>query len=455
MKKILPLFLLFPFFAQAQWESIGTEIIPDFHRVWSIKMAPDYSIWAFSTFDGFPQPAGEVPVAHRKTYDGTEWTSTPMPDSEMAIGADIEPLDSMTAYAATFFSGLFQTTDGGANWEKIDNYPFNPFFVHFFDENNGWVGGADTTFNAFFVSSFTTDGGTTWSHTGSGSIGQAPGTSIPELDSTEITGISYSANSSYDVVGDTIFMGRSTGTFWKSIDRGKNWERVATPLADLELRCTNIAMKNTQEFLIASDFPFDANSPQPDPIAMITRDGGQTWVETFMDVTTAASHYIPGTDGIFIVSGHQTFGAGGQGTAITYDYGESWETIDNTRIIASDFVDHEHGVATCCDIWADTQGQIYKWNLEVPTSIFEKSISENIDLSPNPTSGIFNFYFPENISVEKLDIELYSHDGKLLRKSAAPFSKNIEMDISEFSAGLYFLKIWTGNEFYTGKIAKN
>jgi len=54
-----------------------------------------------------------------------------MPNSEMAIGADIEPLDSMNAYAAAFFSGLFKTTDGGVNWEKVDSYPFDPFFVHF------------------------------------------------------------------------------------------------------------------------------------------------------------------------------------------------------------------------------------------------------------------------------------------------------------------------------------
>ncbi len=454
MKKLLLPILFFPLILQAQWESIGTEILPQFHRVWSIKMAPDYSVWVFSTYDAFPTPAGEVPVVHRLADGSTEWKSTPMPNSEMALGVDIEPLDSMTAYAAVFSSGLFKTTDGSATWQEIDSYPFNPIFVHFFDENQGWVGGADTTANAFFVSSFTTDGGASWSHTGSDSIGQAPGTSIPELDSTELTGIAYSANSSYDVVGDTIMMGRSSGTYWLSTDRGKNWERISTPLVDMELRCTNIAMKNTQEFLIGSDFPFNPNLPQPEPIVMVTRDGGQTWNEAFPGVTTAASHYIPNTDGTFVTSGHQTFGAGGQGTVITYDFGETWEIIDGTRIIAMDFVDHEHGVATCCNIWSDTQGQIYKWNLEVPTPTDENVFSQNIEMSPNPTSGYFNFYFPKNISAEKINLEIVSNNGSILKKSSLPYSDKIEMDISDFPSGFYFLKAWVGNQFFTKKIIK-
>lgn len=454
MKKILLPILFFPFFLHAQWETIGTDILPQFHRVWSIKMAPDYSVWVFSTYDGFPLPAGEFPTVHRKTAEGSEWTSTSMPDSEMAIGTDIEPLDSMTAYAAVFPSGLFKTTDGSATWQKIDTYPFNPVFVHFFDENNGWVGGADTTSNSFFVSSFTTDGGTSWSHTGSGPIGQAPGTSLPELDPTEVTGISYSANSSYDVVGDTIMMGRSSGTYWLSTDRGKNWERISTPLADMELRCTNIAMKNTQEFLLASDFPITPNAPQPNPIVMITKDGGQTWNQAFPGVTTAASHHIPGTDGVFVVSGHQTFGAGGQGTTITYDYGETWQVIDNTRIIAMDFVDHEHGVATCCNIWNDTQGKIYKWNFDLPTPAGEKLFIQNIEISPNPTSGYFTIYFPKNISAEKINLEIISNNGNILKKSSLPYFSKIEMDISDFPSGIYFLKAWVGGEFFIEKIIK-
>lgn len=439
----------------AQWESIGLEVLPSFHRVWSIKMASDYSVWVFSTYDAFPLPVGEAPVVHRLADGSNEWISSRIPDSEMTIGSDIEPLDSMTAYAAAFFSGLIKTTDGSATWQKIDSYPFNPFFVHFFDEDNGWVAGADTTTNAFFVSSFTTDGGATWSHTGSAPIGQAPGTSIPQLDPTEGVGIAYSANSSYDVVGDTIIMGRSSGAYWMSIDRGKNWERINSPLADMGLQCTNVAMKNHQEFLIAGNITING-SQEVAAVSFITQDGGATWMEGSPIVTPAAAHYIPGTDGIYIIAGHRAFGGeGAQGTAITYDYGESWEYIDDTRLIAMDFVDAEHGVATCCNIWADTQGQIYKWNLEVPTPVFEKPLSQHISLSPNPTSGPFELSFSEKPTSGKISVQIITYDGRIVKNITVPYSPKISLDISDLPAGLFFLKIGGGREVVTKKIIKN
>ena len=127
--KALPFILLFSiqFFyinLSAQWESMGDDIIPPGERVWSIKMAPDYSIWAVSTHDG--SPAGQMPKVHRSADGGENWINAGISEAWSSRVWDISPLDSMNAFIAADNKGIHQTTDGGQNWNKVESGSRHP-----------------------------------------------------------------------------------------------------------------------------------------------------------------------------------------------------------------------------------------------------------------------------------------------------------------------------------------
>ena len=67
-----------------------------------------------------------------------------------------------------------------------------------------------------------------------------------------------------------------------------------------------------------------------------------------------------------------------------------------------------------------------------------------LDIYPNPSSGIFNLYF-ENFNIENLDINVVDISGKLVLDRIYSFSKDspktISLDLSNLSQGMYLLKI--------------
>lgn len=74
---------------------------------------------------------------------------------------------------------------------------------------------------------------------------------------------------------------------------------------------------------------------------------------------------------------------------------------------------------------------------------------ENISIYPNPTNGIFTLN-TKNIQIES--IEIFDVSGKLIQKNMTNF-KNV--NISNASAGIYFVKINSNEKSITKKIIKN
>lgn len=444
--RILPftIILLFAFSIPsiAQWETLATNQFPTNHRVWDIQYVDASTIWAFSSYDAFPPPAVQLPFVHRSTDGGATWQRYPIAGQGGIQARDISPVDSLTAYVALPNSGLYRTQNGGADWEEITvSSDFSTFFfVHFFNENEGWVFGRKA--NQHPVSATTTDGGATWTV-----IDEAD---MPPYLSNEYYGAGYATNDSYAVVDDVVVISASLGYYWQSTDKGQSWERVSNPMSDQELWMTGIAMKD--EFTIMLVAEGNASSVLP-TVTYTTSDGGATWHSGSPGVTPGTVCYVPGTDGTFIICGHNSFiPANKFGTALSYDFGQAWSYIDNTRLVSMDFLDDETGIAGLGKITAwGSQGEVYKWDGGSLISSAREAIAGEIGLWPNPATDFLYLQLPENIA-HPVEVSLFDPNGK--RMSTQVLSSGQALELKGLAAGMYWLKAVVEGRVFTGRFSK-
>lgn len=456
MKKTFSSVLIFSFLfvyvsSFAQWDLQTDGLIPLNHRIYSLKIAPDNSIWAISTFDASPPAASASIKIHRSTDEGITWTSHELPESGETYGWDISPVDSLIAYAALSpIGGLLKTTDGGATWTPLESYPTTPLCVHFFNENEGWV--FDRVDNDWETMSVTTDGGITWTHIGGQNWEQPAGTSLPSEDTNEqLLTPFYATTSNYAVAGSTIILGTWEGRYYISHDKGYNWTRHDSPWMDMGLMVGNVTIKDSTTFMFSTDISHDFNFAIVQTLA--TTDGGNTWTHGSPNIRAAATRYIPGSNDIFIISGHSDFGLDDtEGTAITYDYGETWKKVDDNRLLVMDFNSYNNGYAACCNgQWASATGGIYKWNPDFISSIQVAEKMQNLRLSPNPASDFINILLSEN-QQKVLEVSLIDAQGKLIRQLS--LVNNFSIPIKDLPNGMYYLKAVADGKVYLGKFTK-
>lgn len=437
----------------AQWQSLGSEIIPQDHRIWSIKIAPDQSIWALSTYDSFP-PINHVPVLHKSTNEGLSWSSHPISIAESKIGWDIAPIDSLNAFAAFGNAGLYKTTDGGQTWEAVQSFQLYSQAVHFFNNEEGVVIGLDA-FN-YLVIGFTRNGGKTWRPLGGAFHHQGIHSSLPfRIPGERLPAITFSVNSAYDYHDKSMIIGTSEGGIWATTDRGHNWIRKTTPLSDLGLAVSNVAMKDEYTFLVAGDIKTD-DRVGVETVSFVTEDGGESWIRGTPGVTAAASHYIPGTPGTFIIVGHNDFGWGDEGTAISHDFGNSWQIIDGTSLIALDFSSGGLGVGACCNnSWPTANGQIMKWEPTVISSIKGRPFRNDVRVSPNPVHDKLLIETENSFEGLNLDLYIISTNGQILLKEKIPNESSYSLDTSFLPSGVYTVRLQGAKGWAIQKIIKD
>lgn len=86
-----------------------------------------------------------------------------------------------------------------------------------------------------------------------------------------------------------------------------------------------------------------------------------------------------------------------------------------------------------------------------PFSGLEEASNEPINVTPNPSNGIFNLHFGKSLNNAKLSI--ISIDGKEIFNAEVNGS-NQSVDLSASPAGIYLLKINTGTTIETKKLVK-
>jgi hypothetical protein len=88
------------------------------------------------------------------------------------------------------------------------------------------------------------------------------------------------------------------------------------------------------------------------------------------------------------------------------------------------------------------------------TAVRKNTLSRNITLFPNPTSGRFTVQLPDSrIASESVSIEIMNITGQKLISARLSKEKS-DFDISDLPKGLYFAKISDGNKVSIIKIVK-
>lgn len=366
-------YTLFPLSVFGQWHPVSEGVFDFWQRMNSIKLGQDHSVWIIVSHESeLPKP--QYPTVFRSLDSGKTWSRSvvQVAISEDFASWDIAPVDSTTAYIAASSAGMFITIDGGRSWNKVESYPLPCLFVHFFNESDGWAFSGRIRMTLWdeqlpFVQSVTADGGKTWMHIGGNEWIQPQGTSLPQRDTTELAGSWHSMNSGYDCNEQSIIIGMNHGTYWLSNDRGYNWERSYTPLADSGLVVTMVAMKDSNMFIVAGNFvdeyfsKISSRLPIHDLVSFGTMDGGVTWVKGSPEVGGASLEYIPGTVGAFVIAGRDNRW-GGQGSAITTDLGSTWVRNDSFPIVSMAFADSSNGYGGYGNYGLPgLTGQIYRW----------------------------------------------------------------------------------------------
>ncbi len=443
--RLIPIILLLGLswqFSFAQWETIATGVFPSNHRIWSIKMVDNSTIWAISGYDGFPPPISESPVIYRSVDGGATWQTSVVVNTGGKYGWDVAAINSTTAFAALDYKGFYRTQDGGATWERFaisDSIPI-AYIVHFFNEAEGFFFG--TKLNNHTTVGVTKDGGATWSI--------VPAAKLPAYKPSDcFVCYNYATNSAYSEAGNMAVIAATNGSYWLSRDKGSHWERVETPFAEEGHPIVSIAIKDSATVMIATNqiLPNTLVTPH----VLTTTDNWQTWVESSPYVTPAALRYVPGSDSIFVMVAHSEFG-GTRGTSITYDLGKTWRYLDNTRLIALDFLDKNNAMAGLGAIepWGSS-GEVYRWNLAFASPAKEQLEPNQLRLSPNPAARFLRIELPETTNTD-FELQAFDAQGKLLEQ--LPFIEKQVVDVQGLSPGVYTLKSVVGHQIYTGKFVK-
>lgn len=432
--------LLLPGAGAAQWELLKSNIIPVSHRAWSLKIAEDNSMWVLSTYDAFPPPAWATPKVHHSNDGGNSWTTADIDFGGGLYGNDIAPIDGQTAFLAlNVLGGLSKTTEGGQSWETVASYPYRPFAVHFFDENDGCVLGMDSS--SSLIISVTADGGSAWTHIGGANWAEPAGTSLPPQNPPPAPAETFSVRSLYDYAGQSIAFGNKDGSLWISHDKGYNWERITTPLGNLNLVASNVTIKDDSTYMVVSDTEAGTYNSVP-TVSFATTDGGQTWIEGSPGVTAGATQYIPGTEGSFVVAGHNNFGSGPFGSALTTNFGETWEYAGSERILAMDFNSSGVGIGACCNNgWLTAKGQIFLWGLINSTRENPALIGQPFDVFPNPAGEQLQVSFAASLLQGSLQLQILRPDGSVFQTYAGIRDAALTIPLEGLAPGIYFARV--------------
>ncbi|MEA2042272.1 MAG: T9SS type A sorting domain-containing protein, partial [Bacteroidota bacterium] len=202
---------------------------------------------------------------------------------------------------------------------------------------------------------------------------------------------------------------------------------LITPLIDLGTEDCELQF-NLGLTDIGNSNPPEAQGEDNKFAVIISPDGGETWsslntLQMWDNTTTPSFYDIPNT-GETISLDLSSY----SGTIMLAFYGES--TINYSNEFSDLFVD---------DI-----------NIAQTVNIDEHKVSENINIYPNPTTGIIYFDF---LNSEIKKISILDITGKvIIEKSVNSQTDNI--NFSNYANGLYLIKLQTDKESFTTKIIK-
>lgn len=303
-------------------------------------------------------------------------------------------------------SQVYRSTNNGNNWTSTG---FNVLYDHFvtFAIAGSLIYAGDDQSGDVSVSS---DNGATWNSVSSGFSG--------------VTHI-------YTLVlkGTFLFAGTDNGIFKNTVGQN-NWTSVSTGL-------TNMYVKS----LCVSGTDLYAGT-QGGGIFKSTNDGAQwndfnTGIPLFSNITC------------FAVTGTNVYAGTDNGIYNTSNGGSLWTSV-NTGLIDTSIT----ALAISANyMWAGTTSQgVWKRQLsQIITGVDVSQQERSFSVTPNPATTAITIEMPnENIQTEN-QIFIYNLVGNLVWQKKT-FDAVSRINVSDFSKGIYFVKVDNGNEIHTEKI---
>ena len=392
--------------------------------------------------------------------------------------------------------GLFSTSDDGNTWKHIGitDYPVSVIEV---SGNNIIAGTNDITGNSARIPLFkTTEADSTWSFNIGGFAGknitslksngatmylfdnEGPGSSLVYRSTNNgnnwtSTGynVLYSNFVTFAIAGSLLYAG---GSIYQglvvqvSADNGSTWNPVnggsisANNVYALALKGTllfaatdNGIYKNT---VGSNSWTAVSNGLTNLIIKSIYISGTTIYAGTqgggIFKSTNDGAHWTEANSGIplytnitcFTSSGINIFAGSDHGVFSKTSMDSIWTSIDSGLIDTSVTV----LTASTNYLWAGTSSQgVWRRQLtQIITGITEVSETSSFSIFPNPASDNINIETDQNVSIEILNME-----GQII-KSIKQNKNNMSIDISDYSRGMYLIKVKTDKGILIKKFVK-
>lgn len=293
----------------------------------------------------------------------------------------------------TYGGHVYKTTDGGSTWDILNNgndiIDEGISSICFLDGNIGFISGG---FNQKKVMK-TTNGGSSWTQVSNQAFGN-----IQFVNS---------------LVGYANRIGNYYGAMYKTIDGGNTWNQLIEVAGD-GIKSFHFVDENNGYFVGDNSLFYK------------TTNGGTSWTQISVPYGyyTLTKFYTPNIGYIVNENGeiYKTINSGINWSSVTTQYRlNSLELVNNYIFTAG------------------TNGKIYRsFTGHTVLGTSEKETEKQFVVYPNPTSNYVNISL--NSKAEK--VELYSADGRSLTPKFITNTKDfIKLDMTDFSIGIYYLKL--------------
>lgn len=380
-------------------------------------------------------------------------------------------------YALFTFALLFNTLWLPAQWTILDTpTEQNLVGIHFLDASTGITVGSNGTILK------TIDGGDTWTSVFSGgydfirgqlvgNVGYAisdQGTIFKSLDVgntwVSLTFLGYALRSVLFLDESFGFVGTQGGWIFRTINGGQTWSAFDTETSKI-MRFFHF--KDQDEGFVVGD---GGN-------LLKTIDGGQSWFP--IDLQTSEDlfciyffdediGYITGTGGtvfktinggndwqqinfpvatqlrtIFFTSLEEGYTIGNDGLIFhTLNGGIDWTTNDS---VTTNTLYQVHFAADNTGFISGANGTILRLkDMTVNTSDEIPSEIEEVQLFPNPAGQSVRILFQNEIHNFK-KVEIFNLEGRLLQQRSLGDTKSVEIELAQFSNGMYLLSLENSN----------
>ncbi len=419
--------------SNAQWESMGSGLTGsagNITGIFCIDVVDEDIVWAVP----ISQPPQSMRDVIRTLDAGDSWSVTQLPETtgdfmprRIVALNEMEAWVSVLGVPAQNTSRIYHTIDGGVNWVELPG-PFNEVGegvqnLHFFNDQDGVAFGSPA--GGIIKVYHTSDGGNAWSTVLSANL------PIPLFQERYAM---FDGNGSYAESGDTLWFTTTENRVYRTVNKGLSWQAYNTPLpgSSSVAGIASIAFQDHENGM--------AVSYQPQQGA-ITTDGGLTWDLIEMpDAPTAASvQYVPGTDGLFLLS--DGFSGASQTIAYTLNNGSSWGQLGgNPSLNTLEFLSPTVGWAGG-NIGLDGAG-MYKWADDWLLNLNTGDVAEvYLKIFPNPAQESLFIELPTDI-VGRSEMRVYDATGKPVLTTRSNTQTIATLNINSLPKGMYIIQIF-------------